>query len=49
MYVPGVMAVVCWEKEQKHTHIQKKSTGCISLLSLVQSEEWRGWKKQKEL
>lgn len=47
MYVTGLMAVVCWEKE-KNTHKKRKTTGCISLLGLVQSEQQLGLKKKTE-
>lgn len=45
MYVTGLMAVVCWEK---NTHKKRKTTGCNSLLGLVQSEQWLGLKKKKK-
>lgn len=45
MYVTGIMAVVCWEKEQKHT--QKKKNNWLHFLAWFSTIRVTAWFKKK--
>lgn len=46
MYVTGLMAVVCWEKEQKHT--QKKKNNWLHFLAWFSTIRAAAWFKKKK-
>lgn len=45
MYVPGLIAVVCWEKEQKHT--QKNKTNLLHFIAWFSTIRAMAWFKKK--